>query len=68
MVCSAYGSYCLKDDTAPYCPSGSESLIGDPRCCVAGQEFAPAEITSDTSRSPNSIETMVDAMKLREKN
>lgn len=30
---SAYGTYCLKDNTAPFCPATPDA-VGDPRCCV----------------------------------
>lgn len=63
FVYSAYGSYCLKDNGIPFCPSESNP-VGDPRCCIGTQQSALEEINY---RSTNSIETMVDLMKARDK-
>lgn len=62
-VYSAYGSYCLKDNGIPFCPSESNP-IGDHRCCIGTQQSALEEINY---RSSNSIETMVDLVKARDK-
>lgn len=61
---SAYGSYCLKDNEVPFCPK-DENSFGDPRCCVGNQPTTGYEDIS--LRNSNSIETMVDAVKQREK-
>lgn len=67
---SAYGSFCLKDSVAPFCPS-SPDAVGDARCCVNVKPTnvdasLPAETINE--QSPNSIETMVDVFKIQEIN
>lgn len=58
---SAYGSYCIKDNGVPFCPS-ENNPIGDPRCCIGTQSL------DEVSFRSNSIETMVDLMKIRDRN
>ncbi|XP_055857650.1 phospholipase A1-like [Episyrphus balteatus] len=43
---SAFGSYCLKDNTTPFCPA-TEDEVGDPRCCLAE---AAEEVTDNNLR------------------
>lgn len=61
---SAYGSYCLKDEGVPFCPSESNP-VGDTRCCIGAQNQNGG--LDDISFRGNSIETMVDLMKSQDR-
>lgn len=63
FYCSAYGSYCLKDNGVPFCPSETNP-VGDPRCCIGSQA---QNALDEISFRSNSIETMVDLMKARDR-
>lgn len=61
---SAYGSYCLKDNGVPFCPTEANG-VGDVRCCIGANS---QNVLDDASfRSSNSIETMVDFVKGRDR-
>ncbi|XP_055308490.1 phospholipase A1 VesT1.02-like [Sitodiplosis mosellana] len=61
---NAYGSYCLKDNGVPFCPSESNP-VGDVRCCIGAQNQDGG--LDEISYRDNSIETMVDLMKSRDR-
>ncbi|KAL5280433.1 hypothetical protein ACFFRR_004425 [Megaselia abdita] len=43
---NAYGSYCIKDDQPPFCPTSPDS-IGDQRCCL---DYPPEDIDENSLR------------------
>ena len=40
FICSAAGSFCVKDTTPPFCPKTPDSTMGDSRCCLPAPEWA----------------------------